>query len=83
MNWLMQIVSVAGAGLILSAFFALQRGWWRSHGLAYLWFNFLGSALLTVVAVWDQRWGFIALELAWAMVSLWSIMMRQPPAPAQ
>ena len=82
MNWLIQLVSVAGAGLILAAFFALQRGWWSSHGLAYLWANFIGSALLTVVAVWDRRLGFIALETAWASVSLWSIVTRRRASPS-
>jgi hypothetical protein len=30
--------------------------------------------LLTVVAVWDRRAGFIVLETSWAAVSLWSII---------
>ena len=76
---LLQAVSVVGAGLILGAFFALQRGWWASHDLGYLWANFIGATLLGIVAVWDRRIGFIVLELAWAGVAAASILRGRPP----
>jgi len=69
----MQVASGVGAALILTAFFLLQRGRWTTVGTAYLWFNLLGAATLTAVAVWDRRVGFIALEGCWALVSLWAI----------
>ena len=76
MNLFIQILSLLGAGMILVAFFFLQRGRWSSHHRSYLWSNLLGAALLTVVAVWDRRAGFIILEASWAVVSLWSIIGR-------
>jgi hypothetical protein len=77
MNVLIQGVSLLGAGLILVAFIALQQKVWRSDSSPYLWANLFGSLLLTVVAVWDRRVGFVLLESVWAAVSLWSIV-RSP-----
>ena len=74
MDQIFQIISVIGAGLILLAFFLLQRGRWPSESAAYLWANFFGSGLLAVVAIWDRRLGFIFLEVAWALISLASII---------
>ena len=81
-NVLVQILSLGGAGLILLSFFRLQRGWWKSHGLLYLWANLIGALLLTVVAVYDRRVGFIVLETTWALLSLWGLAKRRYPAPA-
>lgn len=86
MNILVQVLSLAGAGLILAAFFSLQRGWSKSHGRWYLWANLWGALLLTAVAVYDRRMGFIVLETTWALVSLWGLVRpsapAEPPAPA-
>ena len=78
MNVFVQILSIAGAGLILLGFFSLQQGWWKSHGRSYLWANLIGAVLLTVVAVHDRRVGFIVLEATWTLVSLWGLI--RPPA---
>lgn len=74
-----QGLSLVGAALILGAFFALQRHLWTSRSAPYLWANFVGALLLTVVAVIDRRLGFVLLEVTWAAVSLWSIV--QPSSP--
>jgi hypothetical protein len=73
---LVQAVSLLGAGLVLGAFSALQRGRWRPDGRPYLWCNLLGAGLLSLVAFWDRRLGFIVLEGAWAAIaaaSLWRV----------
>ena len=74
-----QGLSLVGAGLVLGAFLALQRHWWTSRSAPYLWANFVGALLLTVVAVIDRRLGFVLLEVTWGAVSLWSIL--RPPNP--
>ena len=43
MQLLVQLVSLVGAALILTAFIGLQRKWWRAQSPGYLWANFLGA----------------------------------------
>ena len=49
------------------------RRFLRKSKLSYQGANFLGSAVLTVVAIIDWQPGFILLEGAWALMSLWGI----------
>jgi hypothetical protein len=79
----LQVISVLGALAILGAFAANLFGWIQPSNLWYLVANFLGSAVLTVVAVVDQQLGFILLEGTWALVSLWGIFaaLRGRQAP--
>ncbi len=81
MNFFVQMLSIAGAGLILLGFFCLQRGRWKSHGRLYLWVNLIGALLLTVVAVHDRQAGFIVLEATWTLVSFWGLIRPPPPPP--
>lgn len=76
MNALLQVLSMGGAGLILFAYFALQQRWWKSDGRVYLWFNLVGAAVLTLVALFDRRLGFIVLEAAWVVISLAALLKR-------
>lgn len=69
-----QIPQVAGAILILLAFAAAQRGSMSQHSRVYLWLNLVGSAILTVVALTHQDWGFFLLESVWALVSAWGLI---------
>jgi hypothetical protein len=71
---LVQAISVIGALLILGAFAANLLQWMNTSNLWYSLMNFVGSAILLVVAVLDQQLGFILLEGAWALVSLWGII---------
>jgi hypothetical protein len=80
-----QLVQVAGSLLILAAFAASQAGRLPIDSQLYLVLNFIGSAILAVLAWIDQQWGFLLLEGVWAIVSLWSLvqLMRghTPTAP--
>jgi hypothetical protein len=71
---IIQAISIIGALLILGAFAANLLQWMNTSNLGYSLINFVGSAILTVVAVRDQQLGFILLEGAWALVSLWGII---------
>jgi hypothetical protein len=81
----LQAVSVVGALLILLAFAANQLGRTDTSSLSYQIANFVGSAILTVVAVIEVQLGFILLEGAWALVSLWGtirVLRRARPGEA-
>ena len=71
---MLQVVSVLGALAILGAFVANQFGWVQPSQLPYAVANLVGAGILTVVAVVDRQVGFIILQGAWALVSLWGIV---------
>ena len=67
--WL-QVLSVIGALMVLAAYGLNQGGIWDELHTGYLGLNIGGSLLLGVVAIVDQRAGFILLEFAWAGLGL-------------
>jgi hypothetical protein len=70
----LQVVSVLGALAILLAYAANQFRLIGPMNLSYALLNFVGSLVLAVVAVIEVQWGFILLEVVWALVSLWGII---------
>ena len=67
---LLQLISVLGALMVLSAYGLIQGGIWSELNAGYLALNIVGSLLLGMVAIEDQRVGFIFLEFAWAGLGL-------------
>ena len=80
-----QVVSIVGSMIILVAYIANQFGRIGPNDLSYVLPNFIGSVVLSVVAILDQLWGFLLLEGVWAVVSLWSLIKllggRSNPLP--
>lgn len=74
---LYQIVSVAGALMILFAYAGNQRGWLDRRRASYNLLNLVGSGLLAWIAIVDGRIGFIFLESAWALLSIPPLLSRQ------
>ena len=71
---MLQIISVLGALAILGAYVANQFRLIGPSNMFYSVMNFIGSTVLTVIAVIEVQWGFILLEAVWALVSLWGII---------
>jgi hypothetical protein len=69
-----QAISLFGAVAILLAFALSQIGVWRPSGIPYILLNFIGSALLAMVALRQGQAGFLLLEGAWALISLASLV---------
>ena len=80
---MLQLVSVIGALAVLGAFAADQFGWVDPGRLSYALANFIGGAILTAVAVVDGQVGFILLQGAWSLISLWGavVILRGGPGP--
>ncbi len=68
---MLQVVSIVGALAVLGAFVADQFGWVDPGRLSYALANFVGGVILTVVAVIGGQFGFILLQGAWTLISLW------------
>jgi hypothetical protein len=68
------ILQLVGAVLILAPFAWSTLGSLSLQSRVYLALNLAGSSLLASVAVAGQQWGFVVLELTWAMVSAASLV---------
>jgi hypothetical protein len=69
-----QLVSFAGAMLILVAYVGHQLGWMNSRRTAYNVLNAVGSAILAWIALHPFQLGFVVLEATWAVVSVWALV---------
>ena len=79
-----QLISIAGAALVLGAFGALQFRWTGPMGLWYLVANVVGSALLALAAGLEGLWAFVVLNSVWGLVSIRSlwVVLRGGGEPA-
>jgi hypothetical protein len=68
-----QLFSFLGALLILIAYVGHQMHWMNSEGALYNILNAVGSAILGWVAFRPFQLGFVVLEGAWVMVSLYAL----------
>jgi hypothetical protein len=76
-----QAIQLIGAFLILIAFGLVQVGVLSARGVPSLLLNLTGALVLAGSAYYEEQWGFLVLEAAWAAVSAFGLV-RRPPAPA-
>jgi hypothetical protein len=67
-------LELAGAVLILAGYTLGQLRVLDQHSLVYLVLNLVGSFVLAVIALVDERWGFLLLEGVWSIVSAISLV---------
>ena len=80
-----QWLQVLGALMVLAGFAAAQFRLLDPASYLYLVLNAVGSAILAVLAYQDAQAGFLLLEGAWALVSVWGLATRllgRGPTPA-
>jgi hypothetical protein len=71
---LMQVISVAGAVLILTAFAAHQMERLNRDTYAYQLMNLFGGAALTIAAMATRQAGLILVEGAWTVISVFGLV---------
>ena len=78
-----QVLSSAGAVIILIAYFGHQMKWMQSERPLYNLLNAAGAAVLAYIAFHPLQVGFFVLESSWTAISLyalWRSLRAQPPA---
>jgi hypothetical protein len=68
-----QVASLLAALMILLAYGGQQMGWMDSRFL-YNILNAIGSAILGYMAAHPFQIGFVLLEGAWVLISLWVLL---------
>jgi hypothetical protein len=76
----MQLFSFAGALMILIAYAGHQFGKMNPRSLVYNLLNAIGSGILGYVALFPFKLGFVVLEFAWVLISIWAMTRRAPVA---
>ncbi len=69
------VVQVVGALFILVPFASQQLRGLSPASAVYLWPNLVGSAILAVLALVDEQWGFLLLEAVWALVAIRGLVL--------
>jgi len=80
-----QIASSFGALLILVAYIGHQFHWMDSGKPLYNILNAIGSGVLAYIAVRPFQAGFLVMEVAWVIVSLYALAkaLRKSSSQAQ
>jgi drug/metabolite transporter (DMT)-like permease len=78
-----QLISLAGALMILGAYAAQQFQKLNSDSVLYLILNLVGAAILAVIAIRLRQLGLTVVESAWSLVSLVMLLRKIGQASKQ
>jgi len=73
----MQLFSFVGALMILIAYAGHQFGKMNPRSATYNLLNAIGSAILGYVALFPFKLGFVILEFAWVLISIWAMLRHR------
>jgi hypothetical protein len=69
-----QLASFAGALLILVAYAGHQLKWRDARGAGYNISNAIGSTILAYITFHPSQIGFVVLEIAWTVISIYALL---------
>lgn len=69
-----QAASFVGALLILIAYAGHQLKWMDARTATYNLLNAVGSAILAYIAFHPFQIGFVMLEVAWTLISVYALL---------
>jgi hypothetical protein len=72
-----QLLSFAGALLILIAYIGHQLKWMNSRKPLYSVLNAVGSGILGYIALSPFQLGFVVLEFVWVAVSVYALVRNR------
>lgn len=73
MSLTLQFIGAIG---ILIAFTLMLLGRMGRQDWTYLLLNLIGGLLLAVDAWLERQWGFVLLQVVWAVVAAWGLVKR-------
>lgn len=68
------LAGLAGAALLIVAYFLNQQRWLPSDDWRFPLANLLGATLILVSLWFEWNLPSVAIEVVWALVSLWGIV---------
>ena len=67
------MIGFAGAAIIVGAYFANQQRWLPSEDWRYPLANLIGAILILVSLFYEWNFPSVAIEVFWALISLYGI----------
>ncbi|HWX55334.1 MAG TPA: hypothetical protein VN176_12150 [Verrucomicrobiae bacterium] len=78
---LTQVISFAGALLVLLGYAGEQFGWMNARRPVYNVLNAAGAAILVMIALRPFQLGFVVMEGAWVAISIYGLVRALRPRP--